>query len=73
MTLAFGVRDRAENTVSDGARVFDQGNNAYHDVDDQNSNITQRTSTTPQIAKRFVTRCVDNQETRNLVVKRVVL
>lgn len=34
-----------------------------HDVDDKNGNVTKRGSSVAKIGKRFVTRCVDDQET----------
>ena len=45
----------------------------YHNVDDQDSNITQRTAARPQVGERFVSRCIDDKKTRNLVFLRSIL
>lgn len=46
---------------------------AYRDVDNQDSNVTQRTSTGSQVGERLVTRGVNNQQTRNLEVEFAIL
>lgn len=48
-------------------------NETHHDVDDKDSNVTQRRSTLTQVGERLVTRRVDNEQTRELVLFEVVL
>lgn len=46
---------------------------AYHNIDNQNGNVTQRASTSTQVSERFVSRGIDNEQTRNLVLLVAVL
>ena len=45
----------------------------YHDIDDQDGDITQRTTTSSQVREGFVPRCIDDEQARNLVFLRSVL
>lgn len=44
-----------------------------HEVDDKNGNVTERTSTRTEVGERFVTRSIDDEQSRNFVLLRAVL
>ena len=70
----FEVRDRAEGTFA--IRIGPQRRldfRAHSDVDDQDGDVTQRTSTGSQIGERLVTRSIDDEQTRYLEVEFTVL
>ena len=45
----------------------------HHDIDDKDSNVTERATTSTQVCERFVTGGIDDQETRNLVFLLAIL
>jgi hypothetical protein len=45
----------------------------YHDVDNEDSNVTERRTTRTQVGERLVTRCVNDQQTGDLVVLETIL
>lgn len=46
---------------------------AYRNIDDQDRNVTQGTSSRSQVGKRLVPRSIDDKETRHLEFEGVVL
>ena len=45
----------------------------YHDVDNEDSDITKRASTGTQVRERLVARCVDDEKTGDLVLLLAIL
>ena len=45
----------------------------YHDIDNEDGNVTKRASTGTQVRERLVARCVDDQKTGNLVLLLAIL
>ena len=45
----------------------------YHDIDDENGDVTQRATARPQVRERLVSGRIDNKQPRDLELEAVVL
>jgi len=48
--------------------VSEEKSEAYHDIDNENSNVTKGWTTSSQVGERLVTRSIDNEETGEFVL-----
>jgi hypothetical protein len=46
---------------------------AVHDVDNQDSNVTERRTTSTEVCERLVARCIDDKQTRDLHLESTIL
>lgn len=65
----FGVQGRAGGLILGDQRQWAQSRvKTYHNVDDEDRNVAQRTPSSSQVAKGLMTGCIDDEQSGDIVL-----